>query len=398
MNAKRRLVFLLVLLFIGVAGPSVTGCSRKPAPSHEAKEALQDRRREDDNSKRRTEIVTGPWEWRVTSFEFADSYTPTSSSPVEPPRTITAKDSQHKLAIARIHAKPIREYTSDETASMKNTYVGQSALAYAKPFGANKFLATRCFLLGDARSPEQEGKQGTLTLTPCQVLTADKSTIKGGISFETRDTFAAHVEIIYAKDDPVDATLVFSNVPADGNPILFFHPIPAGTEFGKTIGAAHLTLASKSLSSVEYGDLADIKRWFPRITLDSSRSDDSSGGSASEKETDSTSQKQRKNELPAPNPDTLKPYVWLNSTNRSGFILDSPGSRNMTLNAGKGERKIEYAGLTFTQKVTVSILKDGTLVATKEGVIGVDAKGGTWVSRKAQLDGEQVIAFFQDSR
>ena len=263
-NANKNLVFLSALLLIGVAGLSATGCSRKPAPYQEANETPHDRGSEDGNSQRRTEIATGPWEWRVTSFEFADSYTPTASSPVESPRTIKAKDSQNKLAIVRIHAKPIREYTPDEAASMKKTFVGQSALAFAEAFHANKFLATRCFLLGHVRPLEQKGK---LTLTPCQALVADKSTIKEGISFEDGDTLVSHVEVIYAKDDPIEATLVFSNVPADGNPVLFFFPIPAGTDFAKEIGAARLTLASQSLSSVEYGDRADIKRWFVKIAL-----------------------------------------------------------------------------------------------------------------------------------
>jgi hypothetical protein len=282
MNAKRSLVFLPVFILVGVAGPCVTGCSRKPAPSQETKETLQDKRGEDGNSERRTEIATGPWEWRVTSFAFTDSYTPKSSSPVESPRTIKATDPQNKVAVIRLHAKPIREYTPDEAASMKKTFVGQSALAYAEAFHANRFLATRCFLLGHARPLEQTG---VLQMTPCQVLVADKSTIKEGISFETGDEFAPHVEIIYAKDDPVEATLVFSNVPPDGNPILFFHPIPAGTEFGKEIGVARLTLASQSLSSVEYGNRADIKGWFPNAAFDLRRQGDAPQGVPAAKET-----------------------------------------------------------------------------------------------------------------
>ena len=103
------------------------------------------------------------------------------------------------------------------------------------------------------------------------------------------------------------------------------------------------------------------------------------------------------NAPPAPSPDVAKRYKWVSRTS-SGIIVDMPGARNITLAVGQDGKTTQYAGLTFGQRVTVSILKDGTLVATREGMIGVDAKGDTWVSHEAQLNSERVFAFFRKSR
>ena len=103
------------------------------------------------------------------------------------------------------------------------------------------------------------------------------------------------------------------------------------------------------------------------------------------------------NAPPAPSPDVAERYKWVSRTS-SGIIVDMPGARNITLAVGQDGKTTQYAGLTFAQRVTVSILKDGTLVATREGMIGVDAKGDTWVSQEAQLNGEHVFAFFRKSR
>jgi siderophore synthetase component len=83
---------------------------------------------------------------------------------------------------------------------------------------------------------------------------------------------------------------------------------------------------------------------------------------------------------------------------QSGIIVDAPGSRNIHLGLGADGKTAEYAGLIFSRKVTVSILKDGTLIVTRRGVAGVDSKGNKWVSQKVEIDGEQVNAFFENPR
>ena len=57
-------------------------------------------------------------------------------------------------------------------------------------------------------------------------------------------------------------------------------------------------------------------------------------------------------------------------------------------------QKATYAGLTFRETITASILKDGTLLITKEGVIATDKNGKQWKSQKTSIDGQEVIAFF----
>ena len=273
MSDRRRAGFVCACLLIGVAGPFLTGCSRKPASSQDAGES--ERTVAANASERRTQLSTGPWEWQVVSFEFADSYTRKSNNPTLAPITLKAKDSQTKVAVVRVRAKPIREYTPDEASAMKKTYVGQVALAFAQPFGANRFLATRCFLLGHIARMGHADRQ--TVLTPCQVLVAETSGAKEaeGIVFDDKDTLAPHVEVAYTKDEPIQATLAFSNVPVDSDLVLFFHPIPAGAEMGKEMGAARLTLTNQALATVEYGDRDEIKKWFSDASLDFSRGDSS---------------------------------------------------------------------------------------------------------------------------
>ena len=85
-------------------------------------------------------------------------------------------------------------------------------------------------------------------------------------------------------------------------------------------------------------------------------------------------------------------YTWSSRTS-SGLVLDAPGSQDITIGQG-----LRYAGLTFDRRVTVSILEDGTLVVTEEGVIGKDGDGQEWESQQVLLDGKEVIAFFRAER
>ena len=86
-------------------------------------------------------------------------------------------------------------------------------------------------------------------------------------------------------------------------------------------------------------------------------------------------------------------YKWTTPTVSGGFILDTPGSKNITYKVNEGQ-KATYAGLTFRETITASILKDGTLLITKEGVIATDKNGKQWKSQKTSIDGQEVIAFF----
>lgn len=56
--------------------------------------------------------------------------------------------------------------------------------------------------------------------------------------------------------------------------------------------------------------------------------------------------------------------------------------------------EFQFAGLTFNQKITVSVLRDGTLLVHEAGVVGRDQDGKNWRSQEVRLDGKDVFAFF----
>jgi len=79
----------------------------------------------------------------------------------------------------------------------------------------------------------------------------------------------------------------------------------------------------------------------------------------------------------------------LGSGNRR-YFLDALGSYNIKLVMNKNGGSLTYAGLKFTQDVTVSIWKDGIVEVDKEGVIATDKDGSTWVSKKVKLNDNKV--------
>lgn len=92
-----------------------------------------------------------------------------------------------------------------------------------------------------------------------------------------------------------------------------------------------------------------------------------------------------------PVPASGAPYKF-NGPYTGPFILDAPGSSNMGLTVRPGEQ-MKYAGLTFTNSVVASVLKDGTLLVDREGVSATDSSGKVWISGKTVLGGTNVFAF-----
>jgi len=95
--------------------------------------------------------------------------------------------------------------------------------------------------------------------------------------------------------------------------------------------------------------------------------------------------------------DVSRRYKWI-SRARSGFVLDAPGSKNIMIAPGKGVQQVEYAGMKFTEQITASIKRDGTLLVTKEGIVGRDEHGRLWQSISFVLDDEAVIGFFPSTQ
>lgn len=85
-------------------------------------------------------------------------------------------------------------------------------------------------------------------------------------------------------------------------------------------------------------------------------------------------------------------YQW-REHRREGIVL-APGSQLSVDAEGSTDKKVTVAGLMFTTNCGVEFGKDGTLLVDKEGVVATDPSGREWVSRKADLDGKDVIAFF----
>jgi hypothetical protein len=71
------------------------------------------------------------------------------------------------------------------------------------------------------------------------------------------------------------------------------------------------------------------------------------------------------------------------------------GSVNIDMEGNLSLRVPRIATLGFAEPCTLTILrKDGTVLATKDGVEARDDSGIVWQSQKVELDGKQVYAFF----
>ena len=74
----------------------------------------------------------------------------------------------------------------------------------------------------------------------------------------------------------------------------------------------------------------------------------------------------------------------------SGFILNIPGSHGITITRGS-----KVAGMTVGTRFTIALIMDDyTWLASEEGAFLKDDDGRYWVSRRVEVDGKEVIAFF----
>ncbi len=79
------------------------------------------------------------------------------------------------------------------------------------------------------------------------------------------------------------------------------------------------------------------------------------------------------------------------------MLIDNPGSRDIHIELDANVKRTTYAGLVFTVPCVLEILKDGTVLADKEGIQVKDSRGKEWISRRIQLEGKEVNAFLSSS-
>lgn len=206
------------------------------------------------------EMTTGPWRWRVLSFETRDAYVHKPANPASPEITLKPRDPKHKVAVVRFRCKPIRGYTGQERKALSETSVGRAGLKIASAFGGDKILSTSCFSIGHPFHSPSGGK--VINLSWCALLDAQKGTLNG-ITVPNEKKNEPNIYIVFGKDDEIEGTLVFPHTPDEQNPMLFFEPTLDGD-----IGTARITLKKDgSLLKADYGDLDAVRRWVPQAIL-----------------------------------------------------------------------------------------------------------------------------------
>lgn len=78
-----------------------------------------------------------------------------------------------------------------------------------------------------------------------------------------------------------------------------------------------------------------------------------------------------------------------------GAIRAATAGTSISVTVSPQKRTFRFGDLTIAESCQISIHKDGTLLANREEIQAEHKGGGRWMSRKANLDGQDLIAFYR---
>jgi len=192
-------------------------------------------------------LVAGPWEFKVLSFEEANSYAPKHATPGTP-SSISPKSPADKIAMVRIQGRPTRAFTAAEEAQIEKTLgdPGKFALLMYRTFKSKAFLINASFALTDLTRPTE------IAYGLCQL-------IESGEGLESINTFNKNGDIAwsfgFAKGDQFEATLIFAFRSRERNPLLVFMP----TTKQEDMMGALIHLDTPGGMTVEYGTIDELR-------------------------------------------------------------------------------------------------------------------------------------------
>jgi len=199
-------------------------------------------------------ITAGPWEVKITSFEIRKEFAqkvPSASSPTGRGEIRPKLFGGEVVALVGVSFRRLRAYSKEEEADTeKLSYFDGMIKVARKWFGGEMYLANSSFTL--LYLYDDNGKRKVM-LSECLSLGDDTNQI---LCVYDR---SASMIVGTPKSDQILIKLAFVYDPADRNPILFFSPIPNGSESR----AARITVQEDGGFRVEYGDAKEMRKYFP---------------------------------------------------------------------------------------------------------------------------------------